>query len=287
MQPHIKSFSIGEFQAFLFRDMMWNYKGSDYFFNALDKAEEALRIYDQTMQEIPSPFVCLLLIKGDEKILIDTGLGFRSEPMEFRGMRLPFYGKTLQLFDEISIDPATITHVILTHFHPDHIGGVCNENGDPNFPHAQYILHQDEWDYWFGSQSQHENPLFHVLIEQNINPIRDLDIRMIKKEADQIFSGINAFQVPGHTPGQIAISITSNAESLLFVSDVWLHPLHIEHLDWKTNYDQHHELARKSRINMLEVAHNNQMKVQSFHFNWPGLGYVDKVESGWKWVASD
>jgi hypothetical protein len=69
----------------------------------------------------------------------------------------------------------------------------------------------------------------------------------------------------------------------LYISDAFLHPLHIERLDWQTNYDLDHEKAKSSRIKLLELAHKERMLINAFHFDFPGLGRVEKHNNRWTW----
>jgi glyoxylase-like metal-dependent hydrolase (beta-lactamase superfamily II) len=286
MDSDIAKFQIGDFQARLLRDMMFSYKGHDYFINADPaQAEKELIKFGQTMDKIPSPFISLLLIRGNQKILIDTGVGFKKDPMDFKGVQVEFKGISRSLLEESDTKPEEISNLILTHFHPDHIGGVCDEHLNPIYPNAKYILHQAEYDYWYGQKADLENPLFKLFIQQNIDPIRHLDMLLINQNHQEIVAGLHAIKIPGHTPGQIALRVESNGEKLLYISDAWLHPLHIKHLDWQTSYDLDHELAKKSRIKMLELAYQESMLIQSFHFDFPGLGHIDKTSSGWHWES--
>ncbi len=281
----IHQFNIGDFTCTLFKDLLFTYQAEHYFINiSEDEAEEALRPYGHATDNISSPFVALLLERRDQKILIDTGLGYMEEAIEFQGQPMKFQGDLARLLSEQGIDADAITHVVMTHFHPDHIGGVCHPDKSLAFPKAKYIAHQDEWDFWMSDKVASLPPIFNFFVEYNIHPLKDANVELLNKRETDILPGVTAIQVPGHTPGQFALRIESSGEKLLFISDTWLHPLHIEHLDWQTSYDQDHDLARKSRVQMLELAHSENMLVQSFHFPFPGLGRVEKTMSGWKWV---
>lgn len=103
----------------------------------------------------------------------------------------------------------------------------------------------------------------------------------------EILPGITAVKADGHTPGQIALVIYSEKENLLFISDAFLHPLHIEKLDWQTNYDLDYVKAKQSRVKLPELAYKDNMFVNAFHFNFPGLGRINKSEKNCTWNYSD
>jgi hypothetical protein len=56
---------------------------------------------------------------------------------------------------------------------------------------------------------------------------------------------------------------------------------------WRTNYDLNHEKAKQSRIKLLELAYKDNMLVNAFHFDFPGLGRIDKFENNWIWKYSE
>lgn len=281
------TFQVGDFNCTVFKDLLFKYQGAHYFLDVDEEViSKSIQPYGHSSDNILSPFVSLLLERDDQRILIDTGVGYRENPLEFQGNKVHFLGQLAKLLARSDVDPRTITHVILSHFHPDHIGGNCHEEGDSQFPHAQFIAHQDEWDFWTGSKAKALPPLFNLFIDEHIIPLKNGNLRLVSGMEVDILPGIHAIQIPGHTPGQIALHIESKGENLLYISDAWLHPLHIAHLDWRTIYDLDHEEARASRLNMLELAFHENMMVQSFHFDFPGLGRVDKVGQDWKWIAA-
>ncbi|NND06066.1 MAG: MBL fold metallo-hydrolase [Saprospiraceae bacterium] len=283
---NIHSFSVGAFTCILFRDLLFEYQAEHYFLDVEESLiAQSLKTFQQSPTLIKSPFVSLLLQNGEQSILIDTGVGFNKRPLVFQGREVDFCGKLFRIFNEMDLDSNSITHVVLTHFHPDHIGGICDEHGNIQFPNAQFIAHTDEWDFWNGSEAETLPPLFNQFITDNILPLSGANLHLMSEKEAQILPGIHAIQIPGHTPGQIALRIESQGEKLLFISDAWLHPLHIEHLDWRTSYDMYHEEAKQSRIKLLELAYAEDMLVQSFHFDFPGLGRVDRTTGGWNWIS--
>ncbi len=268
----------------IFQDMQFKYMAKDFFINAdAEELTEALKEYNGTPENIPSPFIAILLQHEDRKILIDTGIGFSEKPIVFRGASHEFKGRLHYLLQQENIRTEDITDVIITHFHPDHIGGVYSADAQLNFPAARFHMHGDEWQYWHSSQSDNQPALFKFFIEKNITKLKNKNLHLIKGDIVELIPGITAVRADGHTPGQIALIIHSGREQLLYISDAFLHPLHIERIDWQTNYDLDHQKAKLSRIKLLELAYKDNMLVNAFHFDFPGLGRIDKRSGTWVW----
>ncbi len=287
MDTDVVKFKIGKFNCTVFRDMLFKYLAKDFFINASqDELNQSLNKFHLDPDNIPSPFVALLLQQGDRKILIDTGIGFAEKPIVFRGVAHEFKGRLHQLLQQENLRKEDITDVIITHFHPDHIGGLYSDDETLNFPNAQFHTHEDEWNYWHSASSDNQPPMFRFFIENNIIRLKDHNLHLIKGDFVDLLPGITAVKTDGHTPGQIALIIHSEKEHLLFISDAILHPLHIERLDWQTNYDLDHQKAKQSRVKLIELAHKDNMLVNAFHFDFPGLGRIDKQANKWVWNYS-
>ena len=284
METEVVKLKIGAFDCTIFRDFLFKYLAKDFFINA-DAAElkQSLTKYHISPDNIPSPFIAILLQHKKRKILIDTGIGFSEKPVEFRSVQHEFKGRLHKLLEQENIQPADITDVIITHFHPDHIGGIYSETGQLNFPAARFFMHEDEWQYWISPQSDYQPGMFKFFIERNIIKLKDKNLHLVKGDFTELLPGITAVKAAGHTPGHISLIIHSGKEKLLYISDAFLHPLHIERTDWQTNYDLNHEQAKRSRIKLLELAHKEHMLVNAFHFDFPGLGRIGKEKRGWSW----
>ena len=288
MNDEVFKTNIGKIRCTVFRDLMFKYQAKDYFINAsAEELEPALHKFHIAPDNIPSPFIAVLLQQDDKKILIDTGMGFSEKPLEFRGNSYVIKGRLTQLLQQENIKAEDITDVIITHFHPDHIGGLFTEESKLNFPNARFHIHQNEWTYWHSSVSDNQPALFKYFIGKNITPLKGLNLNLFSGDFVDILPGITAVKADGHTAGQIALIIQSGKENLLYISDAFLHPLHIERLDWQTNYDLDHQKAKQTRVKLLELAHKDNMLINAFHFDFPGLGRIDNSKSGWNWKYTD
>lgn len=287
MNTEIYKCNIGEFQCTIFKDLIFTYKAKDYFINAPPEQElkQALDSYKIDSEKIASPYIAMLLQKGNQKILIDSGIGFSQEPIVFKGNSFVLKGRLQQLLDKEHIATTDITDVIITHFHPDHIGGLFSSDGTLLFKNATFHMHQKEWDFWHSSKSDSQPPLFKFFVEKNISPLKKENVQLIAQDYHEICEGgVVAVNAEGHTAGQIALIIGDKEEKLLYISDAFLHPLHMEKLDWQTSFDLDHSKAKKTRNKLLQLAHTERMKINAFHFNFPGLGFAEKNGANWKWV---
>ncbi len=279
---------IGKCDCTIFRDQMFKYLAKDFFINASEaELNQSLNKYRVTADNIPSPFIAVLFQYDDKKILIDTGIGFSEKPVIFRGNTYVFKGGLHQLLQKENIKKEDITDVIITHFHPDHIGGIFTENRELNFPNARFHMHEDEWNYWHSSQCGNQPAMFKYFIEKNITLLKGFNLHLFKGDFVNLLPGVTAVKADGHTPGQIALDIYFDNEHLLYISDAFLHPLHIERLEWQTNYDFDHQKAKQSRVKLLELAYKENMLVNAFHFDFPGLGRIDKFKNNWIWNYSE
>jgi glyoxylase-like metal-dependent hydrolase (beta-lactamase superfamily II) len=107
--------------------------------------------------KITTPWTCLFINTGRNRVLVDTGGGAGS---------VPSGGKLLQNLQAEGIEHMDIDVVILTHGHPDHIGGNTNAKGKPAFPNARYVMWKDEWDFWIS-----EPDLAQLKVEDDIKQL--------------------------------------------------------------------------------------------------------------------
>ncbi len=216
---------------------------------------------------------CSVSAEGQERD-IDTLTWGESGGLHFRNLQAG------------GIAPGDIDMVILTHGHPDHIGGNTDAEGKPAFPKARYVMWKDEWRFWTSGQAEAtlDEHVKDVLIEfarKNLPPIQG-QLDLVDHETE-IVPGIHALAAPGHTPGHMALAISSQGEQLLCISDALLHPIHLEQPEWHAVIDfAPHEVVA-TRRQLLNRAAAEKALVLAFHFPFPGLGHVAQMGEGWLW----
>jgi glyoxylase-like metal-dependent hydrolase (beta-lactamase superfamily II) len=226
--------------------------------------------------EWTSPYICLLVNMGDHLVLVDTGAGSFA----------PTTGRLLQNMQAEGIGPGDIDTVILTHGHPDHLGGNTDAEGKPAFPNARYFIWKDEWDFWTSEQAEqrldeHVREILIRFARKNLPPLQG-KIDLLDRETE-IVPGIRAIAAPGHTPGHMALEISSEGEQLLCISDAALHPIHLEQPEWYAVVDFAPQETVSTRRRLLSRAVARKALVLAFHFPFPGLGHIVQKGDVWQW----
>ena len=217
-------------------------------------------------------FNALYIDTGTHRVLIDTGAGTEL------GTGL---AKLPQNLAAIGIQPQDIDTVIITHAHPDHIGGIVAPNGQLTFPNAQYYISEAEWQFWMAPTVDLSSLLVPDQFKQGIiaaarKHLQAITSRVHRFQPDQeIIPGIVSITAPGHTPGQSALRIESEDAQLIVAADVFFNEaFDLEHPDWQTGFDLDPQQAVETRRRLLNQVANERTMVLAYHMPFPALGHI-------------
>jgi len=202
-------------------------------------------------------FKQLLVNTGDALVLFDTGLGSENSQL------IP----TLEM---IGVAPGDVTHVVISHWHPDHVGGVA-PGGEIAFPNATYHMAQAEWD---NINSNPDNQGFQGALA-TLQPLVDADVLVYFEDGAELLPGIEAVATPGHTAGHTGFLISSGGMRLLNTVDAIIHPvISTQRPEWFFGFDSDPEQAVETRRSLLDRAANEGLMMFGYHFPFPGIGVV-------------
>lgn len=237
-----------------------------------DEVEQAMVERFWSPDNLSLYFNALYVDTGTHHVLIDTGAGTEL------GTGL---AKLTQNLAAIGIQPQDIDIVIITHAHPDHIGGIVAPNGQLTFANARYYISAAEWQFWMA-------PTIDLSALMIPDPFKQGIIAAARKHLGAIASQVNPFQpnqeivpgivaiaAPGHTPGQSALRITSGNSQLVVAADVFFNEaFDLEHPDWQTGFDLNPQQAAETRYSLLHQIANERTMVIAYHMPFPALGHV-------------
>ncbi|MEZ4670145.1 MAG: MBL fold metallo-hydrolase [Anaerolineae bacterium] len=263
--------NIGKYVVVIFCDSQSTRQASALFPNT-DKVllESSVRALGYDPDVLQSSMNIPYIRTPDTQILIDTGLG-------------PGRSQLPQTMAWAGIEINRIEHVIISHAHGDHIGGLVDANGSLMFPRARYYVWHTEWEAWQEAADKPENA--ESVVRKTLLAIKD-KVTLVKDDG-AFLPGISAVPTPGHTRGHMAVMIESEGERLLHLVDAIHHPSQVAHPEWSPGFDSQPDLSATTRTNILKRAAADDLLTLAYHFPFPGLGKVarDGSQNAWQPIA--
>lgn len=223
-----------------------------------------------------------LINTGAKLILVDSGAGTLFGPT---------LGKLLANLEASGYQPDQVDEVLVTHMHPDHIGGLVAD-GKAAFPNAVVHAAKTDADYWLSQANLDAAPdaqkgFFQGAIA-SLQPYVDAQ-RLETFDAPTEFApGVHSVALPGHTAGHSGFLVESEGQSLLIWGDV----VHVEaiqfaHPEVAIGFDSDGEEAVSERAKEFANVAAQGSLIAGAHLPFPGLGHVRKQGEAYEWVPAN
>ena len=223
----------------------------------------------------------MLIDTGSAKVLVDVGSGDRFQPSA---------GRLLDNLDAAGIDPADVTHVALTHAHPDHVWGMMDDFGDePRFVEASCTIGAAEFDWWMAEDRVTRVPealqAFVVGARNALGPVAERTT--MADDGAEVVPGIRFHATPGHTVGHMSLIVESDGEAMLVTGDAINHAhVSFEHPEWQFGFDTDRDQAVATRKRLLDMVAADRMTIAGYHLPFPGIGHVQRVGAAYRFLPA-
>ena len=257
-------FSIGPIECELLSDGGAQYAADMLAANVpVERLREALGGRLDEQGRFLAPYSPLLIRADGKLILVDSGLGELAQTVGEPA------GRLLRSLESVGVTPADIQIVLLTHCHPDHIGGLTEiRSGQrvPVFSTARHYIWQTEWDFWTSEESLGRLPdMLAAPARVQLPPLRAAALIEPVGSETEVAHGVHLLPAPGHTPGHAVVSIRSGNDSALYAGDTVLDQLNFEHPEWYSPVDAIPDVMIATRRRLLEMAAHEGSIFTGFH----------------------
>ena len=218
------------------------------------------------------PLNVVVVRSGGRTILIDAGIGM--DP----GLNLPQAGRLVGRLEAAGIDLASVTDVVLTHMHMDHIGGLLIDGvKDRMRPDLRVHVATAELKFW-------ESPDFSRAVMPAGFPdaLRRAAKRFVNdygsqlrpfEDEHEVTPGIVVSRTGGHTPGHSVVRLASGGDRLTFAGDA-VFQVGFDQPEWHNGFEHDPEEAARVRVKLLRKLAANRELLVATHLPFPSLSHV-------------
>jgi glyoxylase-like metal-dependent hydrolase (beta-lactamase superfamily II) len=201
----------------------------------------------------------LLIRISGHLVLVDTGYGPAG------------HGVLRESLTSAGASPDDITDILITHAHPDHVGGLVDPQGRPVFPKATIRMSVREWAFM---KSQADTKAIAAAVSAQVETF---------EPGRPVLPGITPLALPGHTPGHVGYEIVSQGYELVDIGDIAHSSIvSLARPEWTIAWDSDKQEGVKTRRRELQRLAGSHRLMFAPHFPFPGVGRIEQAGAGFR-----
>lgn len=183
----------------------------------------------------------------------------------------------LQKLAAQGVTPEQVDYVFCTHLHVDHAGWntqLIDGRWVPTFPNAKYVFAQEEYTYWKSKSAEDPKAYDHGTFLDSVLPVVEAQQAVLVDCDFALDDQIKLAPTPGHTPGHVAINMTSHGAQGVMSGDLMHSLLQCHYPDWSSMACTNPVQSRATRRQFLERYCDTDTLILTAHFPLPSVGHV-------------
>ena len=232
---------------------------------------------------IPLALNCMLVRRGEETLLVETGMGAKYTERERERIWPGEYGLLLDELAAIGVAPEDVTHVVNTHLHTDHCGWNTVRRGEaavPTFPNARYFIQRGEYETAMRPNERTRA----TYLAPNFEPLAETGQLDLVDGEREILRGVTFLPTPGHTADHASIVLGSGGETAIYTGDLVHHAVQVERPAWIAAFDVLPLVSLETKRRLAERAVRERALLICVHNAFPGVGRLTEVEGRRRFV---
>jgi glyoxylase-like metal-dependent hydrolase (beta-lactamase superfamily II) len=199
----------------------------------------------------------------------------------------PTLGKLIDNITVAGVSPEKLDTVMLTHMHPDHSNGLCDSEGRPAFARAELLIHEEDVRHWeddtaMSAAPERKKVRYFQAARRQLAPYK-ARLRLIR--GGEVFPGVTAVPIPGHTPGHTGYRISDGSDSVFIWGDtVHVPEIQVRRPEVTLDFDSDPDASAAMRRRIFDMAVSERLLIAGMHVHFPGFAHVVRRGDGYELV---